>query len=183
MLFRFAVIVTVLELLLTTLASVLVTYTEPPPGFATEADLRSLGLTCSDHSNRRWLRMNAPCYDTRAQLESPSAVLEVSLRTDATATDYDFRRAANEAIQRNPDRGEVVVLTEPFPGERGYAVRHRGPKSVRFELARLRGTELFIVSVVRERPFDTLEAAELSKCERRARAVQEHLMFKMRWRD
>jgi len=37
MLLRFAVIVTVFELALTAVASVLVTYTEPPPGFATES--------------------------------------------------------------------------------------------------------------------------------------------------
>jgi hypothetical protein len=183
MLLRFAVVITALELVLTAAASVLVTYTEPPPGFATESDLRDLGLTFDEHENRRWVHMNAPCYDTRAKLSSPAASLYVSLRTDSTATDFQFRRAREEVIRDHPELGEAVLINEPLPGEEGYAVRHRGPKSVKFELVRLRGSDLLIVRVVREQPFDTLAAAELSKCERRARSVQEHLMFKMRWRD
>jgi hypothetical protein len=54
---------------------------------------------------------------------------------------------------------------------------------VRFELVRIRKGELLIVRVVREKPFDSVPAAELSRCERRARMVQEHLMVKLRWRD
>ena len=34
-----------------------------------------------------------------------------------------------------------------------------------------------------EETQDTLPAAELSRCERRARMVQEHLMTKLRWRE
>jgi len=47
MLIRFAVIITILEVALTAMASVLVTYTDPPPGFVTENDLRSLGMSFS----------------------------------------------------------------------------------------------------------------------------------------
>jgi hypothetical protein len=183
MLFRFAVIVTILELGLTAVASVLVTYTEPPPGFATEGDLRDLGLKFSKHENRRWVSVNAPCYDTRATLLAPDAALYVSLRTDALKTDYEFRRSREEVWRDQPDRGEVVLINEPIPGEEGYAVRHRGAKSVRFELVRHRRAEMLIVRVTREAPYDTLPAAELSRCERRARVIQEHLMAKMRWRE
>lgn len=183
MLLRFAVIVTVLELALTAVASVLVTYTEPPPGFVTENDLRELGLKYEQHENRRWVTVNAPCYDTRAKLLSPDASLYVSLRTDALKTDYDFRKSREEVLRDNPERGETVIINEPIPGEVGYAVRHRGPKSVRFELVRLRRTDLLIVRVVREMPFDMLPSAELSRAERRARVLQEQLMAKMRWRE
>lgn len=183
MLLRFAVVVTVLELALTAVASVLVTYTEPPPAFATEGDLRDLGFKVDHHENRRWTSVNAPCYDTRATLASPTASLYVSLRTEALKTDYDFRRSRENVTRNQPDRGEMVIINEPIPGEQGYAVRHRGAKSVRFELVRLRRSEMLIVRVVREKPFDMPESAELSRCERRARVIQEHLMVKMRWRE
>lgn len=183
MLFRFAVVITILEFALTAVASILVTYTDPPPGFATEQDLRSLGMSFTAHENRRWESANQPCYDTRATLASPSAALFTSLRTDATKTDFAFRRSRDEANRERPERGEVTIINEPLPGEEGYAVRHTGPKSVRFELVRLRKNEMLIVRVVREKPYDHLAAAELAKCERRARLVQEHLMVKLRWRE
>lgn len=183
MLFRFAVVVTVLEFALTAVASVLVTYTEPPPAFATERDLRELGIQVVEHENRRWLSVDAPCYDTRAKLDAPPASLYVSLRTDATKIDFDFRRSRELVWKDQPDRGEAVVINEPIPGEEGYAVRHRSPKYVRFELVRIRRADMLIVRVVREMPYDSLPAAELSRCERRARVVQEHLMAKMRWRE
>jgi len=49
-----------------------------------------------------------------------------------------------------------VIINEPMPGEQGYAVRHSGPKSARFELVRIRKGEMLIVRVIREKPFDTL---------------------------
>jgi hypothetical protein len=183
MLFRFAVVVTVLEFALTAMASILVTYTDPPPGFVTENDLRSLGMYQTTLDNRRWESAGAPCYDTRAVLETPVAQLFTSLRTDATPTDFAFRRSRDEASQSRPERGETTIINEPLPGEQGYAVRHIGPKSVRFELVRIRRNEMLIVRVVRDKPFDTLAASELTRCERRARLVQEHLMVKLAWRE
>src|SRR5438477_2580232 len=183
MLLRFAVVVTVLEFILTIAASILVTYTEPPTGFLTEAELSELGFKFDDHENQRWIHLNAPCYDTRAKLASPGAALYVSLRTDASMTDFGSRRRREEILRERADHGEAVIINEPLPGEEGYAIRHRGPHSVRFELVRLRGSDLLIVRVVGDKPFDASESAALSKCEHRARAVQEHLMFKMRWRD
>ena len=183
MLFRFAIVITVLEFALTAIASVLVTYTEPPPGFLTDRDLRDLHIPYTEHENRRWVSVDAPCYDTRAKLDGPPASLFVSLRTDALKTDYDFRHSREEVMRDKPDRGEVVIITEPIPGEEGYAVRHRAPKYVRFELVRLRRSDMLIVRVTREMPYDSPPAAELSRCERRARVVQEHLMTKLRWRE
>ena len=172
MLLRFAVIVTVLEVALTAMASILVTYTDPPAGFATENDLASLGLTFSAHDNRRGESGNAPYYETRATLTNPASTLFVSLRTDATTTDFEFRRSRDEVNRDRPERGEL-----------GYAVRHSGPKFARFELVRIRKADMLIVRVVREKPFDTMPGAELARCERRARQVQEQLMLKLRWRD
>jgi len=183
MLLRFAIFITVLEFALTAVASVLVTYTEPPPGFLTERDLHDLNIPFTEHENRRWVSVDAPCYDTRAKLDGPPASLTVSLRTDALKTDYDFRHSREAVMRNQPDRGETVIITEPIPGEEGYAVRHRAPKFVRFELVRRRGSDMLIVRVIREMPYDTPPAAELSRCERRARMVQEHLMTKLRWRE
>lgn len=183
MLFRFAVIITCLEFALTAVASILVTYTDPPPGFATEQDLVGLGIPFTMVENRRGESGNAPYYDTKATLKSPEASLFVSLRTDATPTDFDFRRSRDEVNAQHPERGETVVINEPIPGEQGYAVRHSGPKAVRFELVRIRKKDMLIIRVVREKPYETAAGAELSKCERRARLVQEHLMTKLRWRD
>jgi len=183
MLLRFAIAVTALEFVLTIAASILVTYTEPPVGFLADTELTALGMKFDTHENRRWIHLNAPCYDTRATLTGPAASLYASLRSDASATDFEFRRRREESIRERNDRGEVVIINEPLPGEEGYAVRYRGAGSVRFELVRLRGREMLIVRVSCEKPFDTTESSALSKCEHRARAVQEHLMFKMRWRD
>ena len=183
MLFRFAVAVTIIELGLTAFAAVLVSYTDPPPSFATEADLRSLGLTYGAHENRRWLQADAPCYDTKATLTEPAAQLWVSHRTFATATDLDFRRSRDEVNRGRPERGETVIINEPLPGEKGYAVRHAGPKSSRFELVRLHGRDLLIVRVLREMPYDGPAGVEMARCERRARVVQELIMSRLRWRD
>lgn len=183
MLLRFAAIITLFELALTAVASVLVTYTEPPAGFATTSDLRELGLSYEQHENHRGGQLNAPVYETKARLQSPSASLYVSLRTDSTPTDLDFRRSREEVIRDRTELGEGVIINEPSPGELGYAVRHRSSQSVKFELVRLRHSEMLIVRVEREVPFDTSPSAELARCERRARQVQEHLMFKLRWRD
>ena len=183
MLFRFAVVVTVLELVLTAGASVLVTYTEAPPGFATESDLKELGIAVAEHRNVRSGSLQVPTYETIATLAAPTASLHVELRTDAAKVDFDFRRAREEVLRGRPEIGDLVIINEPLPGEQGYAVRQRGPSAVRFELVRLRGKDMLKVRVVRKAPFDNLPAAELSRCERRARIVQEQLMVKLRWRE
>ena len=183
MLLRFAVVVTVLELVLTATASVLVTYTEAPPAFATQSDLRELGISFTEQRNSREGSLQAPIYDTHATLSSPTATLFIRYRADQSKTDFDFRRSREEVSRERPENGELVIVNEPLPGEQGYAVRHRAASSVRFELVRLRGTEMLTVRVVRRAPFENLPAAELSRCERRARVVQEHLMMKLRWRE
>jgi hypothetical protein len=183
MLLRFAVAVTIIELALTALASVLVTYTDPPASFVTEADLNSLGITASAHESRRWLQMEVPCYETKATLAEPAAQLWVLHRTLAGPVDLDFRRSREEVNRERPERGETTIIEEPIPGERGYAVRHAGPKSSRFELVRLHGNDLLIVRVLREKPYDGQPGAEMARCERRARVIQEMLMARMRWRD
>jgi len=183
MLFRFAVAVTIIELVLTAFASVLVSYTDPPPSFATESDLTSLGMSTSAHENRRWLHMDAPCYETKATLTEPTAQLWVSHRTLATAVDLDFRRSREEVNRQHPERGETTIIEEPLPGEKGYAVRHASPRSSRFELVRLHGSDLLIVRVQRDKPYDGQPGAEMARCERRARVIQEMIMTRMRWRD
>jgi len=183
MLLRFAVVVTVLELVLTAGASVVVSYVEAPPAFATDNDLRDLGLAYTQHRNSREGTIQAPIYDTDATLASPTASLWVRYRADMSKTDFDFRRAREEMRRSRPELGELVLINEPSPGEVGYAVRHRGPSSMKFELVRLRGSEMLIVQVVRKMPYDNIPAAELARCERRARIVQEHLMAKLRWRE
>jgi hypothetical protein len=183
MLLRFAVVVTLLELVLTATASVLVTFTEAPPAFATPNDLRELGIATTEHKNSREGTIQCPIYDTNATLSAPTASLFVRHRSDMSKTDFEFRRAREEVWRDRPENGELVIINEPLPGELGYAVRHGGANSVRFELVRLHGTEMLVVRVVRRAPFDSLPAAELSKCERRARVVQEHLMMKLRWRE
>src|SRR5687768_6161217 len=115
MLLRFAVVVTILELVLTLGASILVTYTEPPTGFVTEADLSDAGIKFTEHENKRWVHLNAPCYDTRAKLTSPACSLYASLRTDTSSTDFSFRRRREEAIRERGDRGEILVINEPLP--------------------------------------------------------------------
>lgn len=181
---RFAVTMALVEVALTAAATFTITLVEPGEPYITERDLRALRLPFASLTTSRTKRFDQQVfYDTRVQLSDPPQVLTVSVRTEATEVDYDHRFNRERQRQGDPRHGALVVFEEPMPGERGYALRQRGPSSVRFELARLRGTDLLVVTVTRARPYDGTPDQEVVRCERRARVVELLVLEKLGWRE
>ncbi len=180
---RFAVIVTLVELALTAGAALWITAEEVGGTLVSSRDLETLGIPCSALSPSTRRQGELLLQDVRATLSNPEQTLHVSLRPGTSTTDFEFRRGREEALSRRRDRGQVSLSTEPWGDEPGYAVRHQGEKSMRFELARLRRGELLIVRIAREAPYAAGAAQEMAGCERRARQVQELLLHRMGWND
>jgi hypothetical protein len=181
---RFAVVLTLVELALTVAATLTISLIEPGEPYVTEADLRGLRLPFSSSSTRRTKSFDGRIfYDTSVELADPPQTLHVSIRAGSSDVDYDHRLNRERQNHQKPRHGTIVLIDEPMPGERGYALRQRGPDSVRAELVRLRGTDLLIVRVSRAQPYDTTPDQEVVRCERRARMVELFLLEKLRWRE
>lgn len=180
---RFALIVTLVELTLTAGAVLWITAEEVGGALVSSRDLEALGIPCSGLAPSTRRQGEVLIQDVRATLSNPAQTLYVSLRPGTSATDFQFRQGREEALSRRPDRGQISLSMEPWGDESGYAVRHPGEKSMRFELARHRGGDLLIVRVVSESPYPAGAAQEMAVCERRARQVQEHLLVRLGWRE
>ncbi len=181
---RFAVTMALVEIALTIGAAFAITLVEPGEPYLSEADLRGLRIPFESVRTSRTKRFDSQVfYDTRVQLLGPPQTLYVSVRTESSAVDFEHRLNRERQRQRDPKQGAIALLEEPMPGEQGYTLRHRGPSSVRSELVRFRGTDLFIVSVGRSRPFDSTPDQEVVRCERRARTVELYLLEKLGWRN
>jgi hypothetical protein len=174
---RFMIAVTTVELLLTALAAWWVTAAESVGAHVTERDLREFSIPFTSLTPTSTRSGDTANHETRARFRDPEQSLYTSLRTGATTTDFEFRKGREEALQRKADRGPLSIVDEPLPGELGYSLRHSGTKSLRFELVRLRGSELLIVRVGMENPG----AGDMAKAERRARLVQERIMGRIGW--
>jgi hypothetical protein len=175
---RFAVAVTVLELVLTAGAAWWVTLAESTGAHVTERDLGELGLPFTSVTPSSTRAGDTANHETRAALLDPGQTLYTSLRTGSTAVDFDHRKRREEAWARKSGGGAAhSIADEPLPGEEGYSVRQSGPKSLRFELVRLRGSDLLIVRITMDAPGH----GEMAKAERRARKVQERLMGRLGW--
>ncbi len=180
---RFAVLMTLVELALTVGAVFAITLVEPGEPYLSEADLRGLRIPFASVTTSRAKRLGQVFYDTRVKLKDPPQTLYVSLRTEHSGVDYDHRINRERRRDGDPRHGSLVVVEEPMPGERGYALRQRGPGSVRSEIVRLRGTDFLIVAVSRPTPPDLTPAQAVVGCERRARTVELYLLEKLRWRE
>ena len=180
---RFAVLMTLAEIILTVGAVFAITLVEPSEPYLTDADLRSLKIPYASLTTSRTKRFDQVFYETRADLTDPAQALYVSLRSDHSDVDYDHRLTRERQRNGDPKHGSIVLVEEPMPGERGYALRQRGPRSVRSEIVRLRGTDLLVVSATRATPFELTASQEVVRCERRARTVELYLLEKLRWRE
>lgn len=181
---RFAITITAVELALTLAAAFMVSLSGDIEPYLTTEDLAELDLPYKDYQARRRSAgfSDSANYMTRAELLAPPQVVEVSYRVGMYPDDYQKMLSRERAVQRQAVAGEVTVIDDPFPGERGHASRQHSPAQVRAELVRLRGNQILIVKVSREMDSGERPEPAGATCERRARIVQQHLMEKFGWR-
>jgi len=181
---RFALLVTLVEIGLTAGAALLIAWNEEPEPFLTRDDLRTLDLPYESLRNERVPSLQAlHCYESRAVLRVPRQSVYVSYRVEAGPKDLESRREKERALLEKKEAGQGSLIDEPFDGERGYAVRHRGPHGARMELVRARGRDLFIVRVSQEGVQGAEAQAAVARCDRLAHLIQHQIMTKLRWRD
>jgi hypothetical protein len=180
---RFAIAVTAVEFVLTAAAAVFLASSLEVEPFATEDDLRSLGLVCESHESLKRTRFEALfSYDSRCTLKD-GADLSTSVRVGANRTDLDLRRRREEAWQAKPGYGRASFAEGSLEEEPGYSLRHVGPDGVRGEVVHLRGDRMLIVRVGRKAPFGDTPDEEVSRCLRRAHLVYDFMAAKLGWRD
>jgi hypothetical protein len=181
---RFAVTITAVELALTLVAAFMISVSDDFEPYLTPDDLAMLGLRHENHQTRRRSAgfSDTSNYITRADLLGPPQVLEVSYRLGMTPEDYDRLLSRERALQRQAAAGEITVIDEPFPRERGYSARQHSPALVRSELIRFRGYQILIVRVTRRDAGTARPEPAGAACEQRARLVQEYMLEKLGWR-
>lgn len=180
---KFALAVTAAELVLTLGAALLVSAGDGSEPYLTPEDLRELRIPFeSCKTVHRSIRLNADwSWDTKATLLEPRDSLYTSRMVNASPEEYTRRLDAEQRLwQREGDA--VVVRDDPYPGESGFAVRHRGRTGVRAELVRMRGGEILIVRVQRELGAGKDGKADVASCERRAGIIQACLLQRLGWR-
>jgi len=180
---RFAIGVTAVELALTALASLWIAVAETGEPFLTEDEFEMLGIPIEKYSTDRRSRFDALySYDTRAVVKGGGAAITVSVRVLTPRAEYDTRLAAERWPRLKPGDEAPTVTDESLPGEPGYAVRQRAADGVRAEGVRLHGADLLIVRAVRMNRADQHPGAEVMRCERLVRILQEYMIVRMGWR-
>jgi hypothetical protein len=180
---RFALTVTAIELALTAGAVLWISAVEAVDAYLTERDLEQLRIPYESLSPSTRRHGEALTLETRGRLLEPEQSLYVSVRTQVSEQDFAFRRSREEALQQRPDRGRLSLTHEPLPGEAGYSVRHEGVASLRFETVRFRGSEMVVILVGRSTPYGAHPSQEMLRCERRARQIQDRLLYRLGWRS
>ncbi len=180
---RFAVAVTAVELALTLGAVVFISVAESGEPYLAREEFESLGIPVEKYSTDRRLRFGALfSYDTHAYVKAPGPAITLSLRVNAPREEFSAREAGERQLRPRDGDERPVVNDESWPGEPGYAVRHRGRHGVRSELVRLHGKELLIVRVVATGTAAATSGEEAAKCERLARTVLGVMVRKLGWR-
>ncbi len=180
---RFAVAVTLLELLLSGLTVALFALESPPDPYLSPEDLREFDLPFESHETGRRLRFEALLgYDTNVVLLHPKQTAWISLRVDQLEADYLTRRRREEMGAIRPGASSrTTVSTDAGEDHPGYAVRQHGPSGARSELVRFKGDRMLIVRVSKSEPFEEAPEDELAACERRARLLQARMLQKTGW--
>ena len=179
---RFAVTVTLIELVLTLAASVVITLTEGFDPYIGESELTGLGLEPREYRTyRRRYYFGGAQHITRAVVGECGHKLKLRYIQDVAGKDFEWElsRVIKRQADSTPD-SPVIVIREPFPGETGYGVREITPRRVLSELVRLRADEMMIVEVSATK--DNIRRTEAIRCERHARLVQQLMLLKMGWR-
>jgi hypothetical protein len=180
---RFALMITVVELALSGVAATLFTLDSPPDPYLTRDDLRDLRMAFFSHDNVRRLRFEALLgYDSNAVLENPRHIVWVSARVDQTVVDFDSRRRREEAWAKRPGQDSTTAI-ESCRGTdgQGFEVRQKGATGTRCELVRFKGDRMLIVRVSKTEPMQRSPSEEVAACERRARMIQARMLQKLGW--
>jgi hypothetical protein len=175
---RFAIAITLIEILLSALAAALFTMDFDPEPYLTAEELRGLNFPHEGHATRRRIRFDELLgYDSEATLLHPKQSLWVGVRVNQTRADYDARRRREENWATKASFGTSMILDDPGPKDVGFTVRHRRAPYVRCELVRFMGDRMLIVKVSSE---SGPEDEALAACERRARVIQARMLSKLR---
>ena len=179
---KFAVTVTLIELVLTLAASVVITLTEGFDPYIGASELTGLGLEPAEYRTyqRRYYFGGAE-HITRAIIRDCGHKLKVRYIQDVAGKDFEWELSrVNKRQAESSPESPVIVIREPFPGETGYGVREITPRKVSSELVRLRADVMMIVEV--SATDDNVKRTEAVRCERHARLVQQLMLLKMGWR-
>jgi hypothetical protein len=180
---RFAISVTVLELLLTGAAALLVGFEGSGEPYLSEGELRDLGFTFEKYTTERRLRFGLVySYDTRFVLSGDGAAITLSVRPGTPRSEYDTRLASERRPRMKTEPRGPIVVEEPWGSEVGYTLSQRDPGSVRTELVRWREGVLLLVRASRPGPVSR-PSEEAARYERLARLVQMRALQKFGWRD
>lgn len=180
---RFAWTVTAVEVVLTFAAVLLISVVEAPEPYLTRGDLHTLGLRCNAHKTERRAPLHARVtWESQAVLSDPEQNVAVSYRQDVSPADFDLRLRKERDRLEKAGIGHGALIDEPFPGERGYALRFQSENSVRFEQVRAKGDDLLIVRVTHEGVSGLGGRIAMAQCDKRARLVQQVMLDKLRWR-
>lgn len=180
---RFAVTITIVELVLTIGAVLLIEVTELPDPFLSETDLTDLGLKHDSYEAWRSSRFRTLVrYNTAVSLRQPKRELYTSFRVNDSKLDFELRRDRERNRLGEGPQGKDVLIEEELPGQPGYAVRDFREEGIRIELVCGRGNEMLIVRIVQGSIGGVSLHSVMANAERNARKVQMKLFDKMRWR-
>jgi hypothetical protein len=180
---RFAIWVTVLELLLTGAASLLVGFEGSGDPYLTEDELRELGFQVEKYTTQRSLRFGLIySYDTRFVLSGEGGAITLSVRPGTPRSEYDTRLGSERRPRMKTEPKGPVVVEEPWGSEVGYTLSQRDPGSIRAELVRWREGVLLLVRASRPGPV-ARPSEEAARYERLARLVQIRALQKFGWRN
>ena len=143
---RFAITITVLEIVLTIGACLLIAATELADPFLSRTDLEDLGHQYEEYEAWRSSRFRTLVrYNTRAQLQRPPRELFTSFRLIDSQLDFELRRERERNSLGEGPEGKDVLVEDNLRGQPGYAVRDFESGSIRLELVRARDNEMLIV--------------------------------------
>ena len=178
---RFAIAITALEIVLTVFTASLFTADYDADAFLTPDDLALVNMPFDELKTQRQTRLEALLgYDSNMILARPRQNAWVSVRVSQAAVDFDARRRREENWAMKSAAGTWTILDDPGHDDVGYTVRHRTATSARSELVRFRGGRMLIVKVAKSELVGVPDE-ELAGCERRARILQERMLEKLRW--
>lgn len=181
---RFAVTVTIVELVLTVIASLWIATADSVEPFLGEDELRRLEIDVQNYSTERRLRFGALfSYETRAQMKGGGPSIVVSVRVNTPRGEYEGRLTGERYPKLKEGEEAPVVTDENWPEEPGYAVRQCGRNGARAEVVRLHGGTMLVVRAVQLSVEGNVARANAARCERIARMIQEHMAGKLGWRD
>ena len=171
---RFAIAVTVIEIILTLGASLMIAYVEPGEPTLSKGELEDMGFRVDSHRTRskRYFQ-TLTRHDTHATLGEPRRRVFTSVRVNESPADYVLRHRREVDLISDKSQGDGVLIEEPYDDEVGYALRHVMEDLVRAEVVRARANDMVIVQVTQEAVEGPAAQRAVAGCERQARIIMQ----------